>query len=320
MKRITSACLLMGASALSVTGSLAWAQEFPSRPVQLLISFPPGNVVDVTARAFAQVVENALAQRVLPVNRPGGTMTIAMTAVSNAPADGYTWVYTPVTPISIQPHRVKVPYTLDSFIPVCQTFENIFYLAVSSDKSPHKSLKDLLDHARANPGRVKYMTVGVGSSPHLAGAELFRRAGVEAVDVPFQGSDAASVGMVQNGELDSGVLTTVSVATMKLRPLAVFAPERQKHFPDAPTVGELGFPVLPSGYGGIFIRAGTPAPVVAKIEEACRKAVNDPLYKDIVEKQYQSSTYLDRAAFTARTEADFKAKEQLIPTLKLPAN
>ncbi|MSQ70224.1 MAG: hypothetical protein EXR27_02895 [Betaproteobacteria bacterium] len=118
--------------------------------------------------------------------------------------------------------------------------------------------------------------------------------------------------------MDLGIITTTGVATQRLRPLAVFSEERIKNFPNVPTVRELGHPILPSGYGGLFIRADTPAAIVQNLESVCRDVAADTAYRDLSEKQYQQATYLDRVAFTARLDADFKAKASLMPSLKLP--
>ena len=315
MRFVRNLSHLATSAVVLATGALA--QEYPSRPIQLLVSFPAGSIVDIMARPFAQIAEQALGQRILVVNRPGGSQTIAMAAVANAPADGYTWAYTPVTPVTIHPHRMKLSYTPDAFIPVCQTFENMFYVAVAPT-SPYKTLQELAQGARAAPGRLRYATPGISSSPHLAAAELFQRLGLSLIDVPFLGFDASTLQTLLNGEVESGILSTHSVATFKFRALAVFAPERQKLYPDVPTVGELGHPVPASGYGGIFVRQATPPAIVAKIDEACRRAATDSAYRDIAEKAYQSATYLDRAEFGARVTADSKAKAVLIPTLNLP--
>jgi len=300
-----------------VASGVAVAQDFPNRPIQLLVSFPAGSAVDIMARPFAQLAEEALGQRVLVVNRPGGTQTVAMTALANAPADGYTWAYTVVTPVTIQPHRMKLPYTAESFIPVCQTFEVILYIAVGSS-SPFNSLRDLVEYARAHPGRARYGTPGIASAAHLAAAELWQRLGVSLVDVPFPAMDAAAVQGIIQGEMETGIVTTGVVVSQKMRPLVVFAAERQKIYPGVPTVAEAGHPVIPSGYGGIFVRQGTPPAIVARVEEACRRAANHPTYREIAEKQFQAATYLDSESFGARIAADSRAKASLIPTLHLP--
>jgi tripartite-type tricarboxylate transporter receptor subunit TctC len=296
----------------------AHAQEFPVRPVQLLVPFPAGSIVDIMARAFSQVAEQSFGQRILVVNRPGGSQTIAVNAMLAAPADGYTIVYAPVTPITIHPHRMKLTYTFDSVTPVCQTFENIFWVTVGPN-SPHKTLQDLVDYAKANPGKAKYATPGISSSPHLAAAELWKRMGVDLTDVPYPAVDANAVQSVIKNEVESAIATTNVVVGQKLRALAVFANERHPRYPDVPTVAELGHPILASGYGGLFVRQGTPAAVIAKIDDACRRGATDALYRDIAEKQFQAATYLDSAAFTARATADYRAKAALIPTLNLPA-
>jgi len=314
---LTRRLLAFALGSALATGALA--QDYPSRPVQMLVSFPPGSIVDIMARPFAQVAEQHLGQRIIVVNRPGGSQTIAMSALAAAPADGYTLVYTAVTPVTIHPHRMKLAYRPESFIPVCQTFENLFWVVVGPN-SPHRTLGEFVAAAKANPGRFKYATPGVASSPHLAAAELFQRMGAQLSDVPFQTTDAGTMQSVVNGDVESGIVTTHIVGTLRqLRPLVVFATERHRQFPDVPTSTELGHPILPSGYGGVFVREGTPPAIVAKIDDACRRAATDATYREIAEKQYQVATYLDAKAFGARVAADSKAKAALIPTLNLPA-
>jgi tripartite-type tricarboxylate transporter receptor subunit TctC len=296
----------------------ATAQDYPAKPVQLIIPFPPGGSVDIMGRGFAQAFDSKLSQRVIVQNRGGAGMTIGMAALVQAPPDGYTVLYSPVTPISIQLHRMKgLTYTRESVIPVCQTFENLFYVAVGP-KSPFNSIQQLLDFAKANPGKLRFGVPGLGGSPHLAAAELWMKTGVQMTDVPYPGEIVFAPHLLTN-EIDLGIATTTLVVSQRLRPLAVYAAERQKLFPNVPTVAELGHPIIPSGYGGLFVRANTPAPVVARLEQACRDATADPSYRTLTEKQFQQADYLDRAAFTARLDADMKAKATLIPTLKIPA-
>lgn len=295
----------------------ALTQEYPLRPVQMMMPFPPGGIVDIMGRGFAQALGARLGQQVVVVNRPGAGLTIGMAAVAQAPADGYTIIYTPVTPVTIQPHRMKnLAYTRETFIPLCQVYESLFFVAVGP-KSPFQDLKSLIEHARANPGKLRYATPGVGSSPHLAGAELWQKAGVQLIDVAYAGEVQAIPNLVA-GDVDLGIITTTGVNMGKLRPLAVFADARYPVFANVPTVSEAGLPVLPSGYGGLFVRADTPAPIVARLEGACREAAADPGYRDLAQKQFQLSNFVDRAGFAARIEADFRAKAVLLPTLKLP--
>ena len=297
--------------------SNASAQEYPSRPLQMIMPFPPGGIVDIMGRGFAQALGTRLGQQVVVVNRPGAGLTIGMAAVGQAPADGYTMIYTPVTPITIQPHRMKsLAYTREQFIPLCQVYESLFFVAVGP-KSPFQDLQSLLAFARANPGKLRYATPGVGSSPHLAGAELWSKAGVQLTDVPYAGEVQAMPSLI-SGDIDLGIITTSGVNTGKLRPLAVFAEARYAALQNVPTVTEAGLPVLPSGYGGLFIRSDTPATAVARLTVACREAAADPAYLELAARQFQLSNYVDRAGFSARIDADFRAKAALLPTLKLP--
>lgn len=312
--RIPALVLLLVAGALAPTAN---AQEFPSRTLQMVMPFPPGGIVDIMGRGFAQALGARLGQQVVVINRPGAGLTIGMAAVGQAPADGYTMIYTPVTPMTIQPHRMKnLSYLREQFIPLCQVYESLFFVAVGP-KSPFQDLRSLLAYARANPGKLRYATPGIGSSPHLAGAELWQKAGVQLIDVPYAGEVQAMPSLI-SGDIDLGIVTTAGVNTAKLRPLAVFAEARYALFQNVPTVTEAGLPVLPSGYGGLFIRADTPPAVVARLDTACKDAAADPAYRELAIRQFQLSDYVDRTGFSARVDADYRAKAMLIPLLKLP--
>lgn len=309
MKSIVSIALLVLSCGLQ-------AQTYPSRPVQLLIPFGPGVNPDIMGRGFAQALDAHLG-RIVPVNRPGAGTTIAMSALAQAPADGHTIAYAPVTPITIQLHRMdNLPYSPASFIPVCQTYETAF-MVTASPKVSFQDMRSVLDYAKANPGKLRYLTPGIATSLHLAGAELWMKAGVQITDIAF-GGEAAGLTALLAGEPELAISVPGTVISQKLRPLAVFAESRLKRMPDVPTVHELGYPILPSGYGGLFVRAETPAPVVTRLEAACREAANDPGYRKVADSQYQEVNYLGREAFTARMMADHKAKAALLATLNLP--
>ena len=170
--RVRDRALRATIAALAVAANIAAAQDYPAKPIQMLVPFPPGGIVDIMGRGFAQALDGRIGQRVLVVNRPGGGLTIGMVALAQAPADGYTVIYSPVTPITIQPHRMKtLAYTREAIVPICQTFENMFFVAVGP-KSQFSDFQSLVAFAKANPGKLRYVTPGIASSPHLAGAEL----------------------------------------------------------------------------------------------------------------------------------------------------
>jgi len=294
--------------------ALASAQSYPSKPVQILVPFPAGTVVDTMARTFAQVAERKFTQRLLVVNREGGSFTIAMGAAAAAPADGHTLVMSPHTPLTIQLLRMKnLPYQRDSFIPLCQTYELNFFIAVGP-ASPFTDFRSVIEFAKANPGKLKYGTSGIATVLHLTGAELWQRAGVNIGDVPYK-SEALFIPNLLAGEIDLGVVATAYA--LKLRPLLAFTERRLPALPNVPTAQELRYPVRPSGFGGLFVRAGTPAPVVERLEATCREALNDPAYQQMAERQFLASNYLGRAAFTARIDQEYESKARLLRSLNL---
>ncbi len=294
----------------------AHAQTYPVKPIQMIVPFPAGGPVDVVARSFAQILDTKIGQRVAVVNRDGGSTTIGMNALLAAPGDGYTIYYGPVTSLTVHLHWMKgLQFNSGSFVPVCQTFENVFILA-SSSTSKFTNFESVLADAKARPGALTYGHPGVASSPHLAGAELFQKAGVSLRDVPYRGETPMLAQLLTN-EVDLGVVTTGLVTAQNLRPLAVFADKRMPAYPNAPTVKELGFPATPSGYGGLFLRSDTPAEAVAKVESACRDAVLDPGFIAVTQRFHQQADYLSRERFSARIQADFKSKEALLKTVNV---
>lgn len=305
--------LLLAAATLAATA--VHAQSYPTRPVQMIVPFPAGAPVDALARAFGQAMGKQLGQSVVVLNREGGSTTVAMNALLAAPADGYNIVYGPVTALTVHPHWMKgLQYKTEQFTPVCQTFENVFVLA-GAPASPG-SFDAVLAAAKAKPGGLTYAHPGVSTSPHLAGAELFQRAGVQVTDVPFRG-ESAMIGQLRESAVDFGVVTTGFSISQNLKPVLVFSEKRLPAFPQTPTAREAGYPVTPSGYGGLFVRADTPAPVVARIEEGCRAAVADPAFKEMAQRLYQDTEFLDRSGFAARLQADAKSKGELLKTVKL---
>ncbi|RZS85298.1 Bug family tripartite tricarboxylate transporter substrate binding protein [Pigmentiphaga kullae] len=307
--------ILACATGASLLAGAAQAQS-PGQAAEILVPFTAGGVVDIMARGFAVALGKQLRQQVVVVNRAGAGGVVAMASLASAPADGHTLAYSVVTPLTVQPHRMKsMPFSPADIVPVCQTFENSFFIA-AGPKSPYKDFESLRATARAQPGMITYGHPGAASSPHLSALELWRAAGLELSDVPYQG-EAQMAPQLLSGQVALGAVTTAMVVTQKLQPLLVFASRRLPEFPNVPTSAELGYPIEPSGYGGLFVRKGTPADVIDRLESACGKAVHDPDYQDLAKKQFQMSEYLDRRAFTGRIAADYRIKGQLIPALNL---
>lgn len=308
---------LLGALALTSTTLPALATEsYPDRPIQMTVPFPGGGPVDVLARAFAQAFGKAMGQNIVVMNRDGGSTTVGMNSILAAPADGYNIIYGPVTALTVHPHWMKgMPFKPEAFTPVCQTFENIFVL-VTNPARPIADLKTLLADAKQRPGSLTYGHPGIASSPHLAGAELFLQAGVDMRDVPYRG-ETPMLPTLKAGEVDTAVVTTGYALTHGFAGLATFSEQRLASLPDVPTVKELGYSVTPSGYGGLFVKAGTPDDVIQRIESACRTAVSDAAFQDMAGRQYQQAEFLGRDGLTQRIRKDYDTKAQLIPKLNI---
>ena len=317
VRRHIGRAALLGGLLLGLIGGAAAQEAFPSRPLQIVMPLPPGSGTDLMARVFATELGTVLGQRAVVNNRTGASLTIGMQAVVNAPPDGYMIAFSPVTPIVIQPHRVRnLGYGKEAVIPVCQTFDNIFHIAVPQS-SPFRDLRSVIEFARANPGKLRYGHTGPASGPHLLAAQLWRNAGVEVADIPYRGEADFATNLVSD-TLDMGIATTFLIQTQGLRSLGAASAERLPAMPDVPTLAELGLgPVASVTYGGLFLRTGTPEPIVARVEEACREVVASHAYGEVAEKQAVRATYLGRAAFAARMEADDKVVGELIRALGL---
>jgi len=307
--------LLWSVSMFAAIAGPVCAENYPERTIQMLVSLPAGTTPDILGRGLAQGFDDQLGQRVVVENRDGGGQVIAMNVASSAAADGYTLVLTPVAPVTIQLHRMKLPYTDKTFVPVCQTFENVFFLAVSPS-SPYQDLKSFMTYAKSHPGKLRYGHSGLASSPHLMGAQLWQQAGLQVTDVPYRGESGYVVNLLA-GELDAGIASTSLVTSHKLRPLVVFSDKRSANFPDVPTAAEMGFDVSASGYGGLFARAEISTAVLRKLEQTCKAVVNSKRYQALADKLYQESTYLDSAEFSARIAQDSRIKAGLLKTLGL---
>ena len=303
---------------LSAAGPLvALAQErYPSQSVQVIMPFTAGGGVDIVARALSAEFGRILGQSFLVVNRDGAAGSIGFAALAQAKPDGYTLVSSPATPITNVPHLVSnLSYTFDSFVPVCQTLENVFAVVVPPS-SPYRTLQALLDDARAKPGQLAYGSVGTGSIPHLSVEALAKASGVRVQMVPYRG-DAQMLPNLIAGELAFGSAAISSITGRGLRVLAVFSDKRQPAIPDVPAVMELGVPYIPPGLNGLFAPRGTPQPVLDTLERTCLQTTQSEAFRTQVEKLNQTVAYLGSADFARRLREDYELKGRLVRELGL---
>lgn len=315
MKRHIAALSILAAGTLPAMPASA-ADNFPSRSIEFVVAFAPGGGLDQNARAFAQNYAEILKQPVVVSNQAGATGTIGLNNVARAQPDGYTLAFTPAVSLSSGPHRLKsVTYNLDSFEYVCQVFDNIFSIAVRQD-SPYKTIDDVLADARQHPGRVSYGTSGIGSIPHLGTANIENEAKVELNHVPYKG-DGPMLADLLSDRLGFGAVLASSITGQieagQLRLLAVYSDKRHPAFPDVPTLKEAGVPVVQLSFGGLLAPAGTPAPIIAKLESACQQVTQSEKYLDWAARAHQVIDYLPSAGFRQRMQQD---SDQQAATLK----
>jgi len=271
---------LLATLALAALPGLALAQAFPQRSITLVVPFPAGGITDQISRAMAQKMGETLGQAVIVDNKPGGGGQIAANTVKQAPADGHTIFVGATEMFAINQNLFrKFSYDpLKDFAPITSLIASPLVLVVPAN-SPINSVQDLVQQAKTRKGGLNFASQGIGSIGHLLG-ELFRgQAGGEYNHVAYKGS-APALQDVMAGQVDmmfDPVITTAPlIAGKKIKPLAIAAAKRSPQLPDVPTLAELGIKGVDAGvWFGAVARSGTPAPIIAKLNEAFLKALND---------------------------------------------
>lgn len=269
--------------AMFAAPTLAPAQTFPSKPLRLVVPYAPGGAVDAFARPTAQKLSEILGQPVVVDNRPGGNTTIGADNVAKSPPDGYAMVLTSINHYIVPFFSKTVPYdAARDFTPIAHVGVTPNVLAVHPSL-PVESVKDLIEHARKNPGKLFYGTTGVGSTHHLAGVMLAQLAGVQIEHLAYKGGNP-TINDALGGQIPLVVLTASTVLPHarlgKLRALGVIEGRRARVAPDLPAIGETvpGYAV-PDTWFGVLGPAGMPRPVVERLNAAWRQAVNAPEVK-----------------------------------------
>ena len=280
--------LLTGLSLLAIPAAVA-AEEFPSKPIRLIVPFPAGGPNDIIARMIGQRMSELIKQPVLIDNRGGQGGVLGTDAVAKAPPDGYTIAISSAGALAISPSMENVAYdTLTDLAPVTLV-ATVPEMLVVATNVPAKDINELIALAKAQPGKLNFASSGPGSLPHLAG-ELFKlTARIDIVHVPYRGAAPAVNDLlgqqVQMTFLDLPVLLP-QIKAGALRPIAVGSPERAPTAPEVPTTAELGFPGLRiENWYGMVAPKGTPATVVAALNRITREAMADPAVKDKLASQ-----------------------------------
>ncbi len=274
---IAVAALLAGAAAL--------AQTYPSKPLRLVVSSPAGGAMDIAARIMSQPLGEALGQPIVIDNRGGANGVIGADLVAKAAPDGYTILMVDLGAFTTGPAVSPTPLPFDpdtDFAPITMVIVSPYGVSVTPSL-PVGSVKELVDHAKANPGKLNYAVLGTGSASHLAGIDFALRTGASWSYIPYKGG-AQALPAVAAGQADVLAIAMLStypfVRSGKLKLLAVMAPQRLSFVPDAPTMAELGFPGFVGGsWQALYAPKGTPREVIAKWNTDVGRAVNTPEMK-----------------------------------------
>jgi tripartite-type tricarboxylate transporter receptor subunit TctC len=305
----------LAVAALAAVPFLAAAQDYPTKPVQMVAPFPPGGVADIVGRPLAAAMEKSLKQPVIVVNRPGAGGAVGMASVAKAPADGYT-ILMALSSISIFPvsDRIngKAPaYELKDFAPIALVTADPTVLVVAAD-SPWKTLEEFVATAKAHPNKMNYSSSGVYGTLHVAMEIFANAAGIKMFHVPYQGGGPAVTALLggQVHALASGPAAAIGqIRGGKMRALASWSTERLKLLPDIPTFKEKGYDAEFYIWSGVFVPAATPAPIQARLRAAVREAALSPEFKGAMDKVSTPVNYLDAPEFQKYWERDAKRLE-----------
>ena len=262
------------------------AGDFPNRPMRIIVPFAPGGATDVLARMVSAKLTESWGQQVVVENRPGAGGNIGAEAGARAAADGYTLTLAAAGFMAVNPSvYAKLPYdSVKDFAPVSLLVKAPLLL-VANSTLPARTLKELIDFAKANPGKLNIGNGGAGTAQHLGGEFFTSAAGISAVHVPYKGSAPATndlLGGVFHAQFDNMVTLIPHVKAGKIRPLAVSSLKRVAILPDVPTMAESGLPGFETGtWYGVVAPAATPAPVVDKLNREINRILALP---DIAEK------------------------------------
>ena len=284
---------LLSALLLFLACFAAHAQAWPSKPLRIVVAYPPGGGIDVMARQIAEKLTAAWGQPVVVENKPGANTIVATDAVAKSAADGHTILMTTDATFSINPHLyAKLPFdTQRDFIPVTMLVL-LQQLLVAHPSLPANTLPELISLAKAKPGSINYASYGSGSQPHLSGEMLKNKAGIDLVHVPYKGISLA-VPAVMAGEVQltfAGIATSMpQLKAGRIKPIAIGGAQRSPLLPQVPTFTELGYPEVEThAWFGLFLPAGSPREAVTRIHQDTLKIVMDPEFrqKQLVEKGY----------------------------------
>jgi tripartite-type tricarboxylate transporter receptor subunit TctC len=305
MRSLPSFSLIVAAFVFAQADAPRAQPNYPNRPIQLVVTVPPGGAADIVARVIGGKLSDALGQPVLIVNRAGAGGTTAAAQVAKSEPDGYTLLLNTIATHGIGPHIYpNLPYDpVKDFSPVILVVKLPLIMVVNAEL-PARTVSDVIALAKAKPGELSFSSSGSGGAPHLAG-ELFKSlTGTDLLHVPYRGSGPAVIDLIAGRiamMFDATPSLLPNITAGKLRPLAAASPQRHRLLPDVPTFAEFGWPGMDIAlWYGIAAPGGTPAPIVQRLNAELAKIVDMPDVRKTLSEQgadLQGGSTEDFAAF-----------------------
>src|SRR5580693_7974825 len=296
--------------------TVASAQSYPERVVQIIVPATPGSSADILGRVLADGLSAQFGKPVIVVNKPGANGVLGTADVARANPDGYTLMHGATYSVTVQPLTDKdAGYTVKSFTPICQTFKNDQVIVVPPN-SPLKTARDIVEAAKAKPGALNVGIPGIATIPHLAMVALADQAKVEFNDVPFKGP-AEEMQAARSGQIDFAAVPLTAAAGSGLAMPGLFAEARNPALPDVPTFKEQGYDIAPLSFGGLLGPAGMPDEATHKLENACIAIMKSDAAQRVVKNTLQPADYFaDSAGFARNLATDIAEKTPLVALLK----
>ncbi len=309
---------LVGLLWIAVSFDGAWAAEkFPEKTIKIIVGYAPGGTASLMAHMHASLLTEHFGQPVIVTNKPGGASTIAVTELAGSKPDGYTTMHLGILGLTVAPFTIKVKYNpLTDVEPLCTFAQLPFDICVQAN-APWNTFKELVEHARQNPGVVTYSSVGVGSNMHLVLEYIGHREKIKWNHVPYAGGAPAAAALL-GGHVKVNVgsgshLPYVKAGKFKL--LARYMDERSPEFPDVPTLKELGYNIPISNDQIVIVPKGMPEPIFKALEEACSKATVSKNFISFVEQLLLIPKFKDKETTRRTIETEYKAWSEITAEL-----
>jgi tripartite-type tricarboxylate transporter receptor subunit TctC len=309
--------------ALALVSTVSFAQSWPTKPVRLIVTYPPGGSSDLMSRVYGGKLGELWGQQVIIESKPGAAGSIGMDFAAKQAGDGYTFVVGNLGPVAVNPLLSKVPYNIEKdFIPVSMISTGPNVLVVRTD-SAWKSLTSIIAYARVNPGKLNYGTSGPGSVSHLSSEMLKNNQKITATEVPYKGGVLAVQDLL-GGQIDfifsDSLPAMAHIRAGKLRALCVTGTQKYELLPEPPTCQDAAPGLVAINWWGVLFPAGTPKPIVDKLNADTRRALGDPDVKKRFADLGVEAVASSPAEFSKFIKAEMAKYEKLIKEANIKVN